>query len=237
MSGQVFHEIVPRLAEKRRVLVPDLPGHGRSSDQPDLGLAALAAAIGEFCRGLGVARPHLLGWSLGGMVALEAARDPELAPRSLVLVAATPRFTAGEGWPHGLPEGQVKAMARDLRSNYAATMGQFFKLMFAADEVSLSRYQELARGCGGAGRLVDAAIAQAGLLTLRCSDLRPVLAEIASPCLVLHGDQDRIVPVAAGRYLAEQLPRARWQPLADCGHAPFLSRPEAFCRSVVEFLA
>jgi len=236
MSGAVFREIVPLLAEEREVFVPDLPGHGRSADPREMSLAGLAAAIGEFCRGLGLSRPELIGWSLGGMVALAATRDLDLAPRSLVLVGTTPRFTADHGWPHGLPEGQVRAMARDLRNNYAATMGHFFKLMFADDEISPARFRQLARECGGAGRLVDPAVAQAGLETLRTADLRPALEEIASPCLVLHGDLDRIVPCAAGRYLAEHLPQAAWQPLSGCGHAPFLSRPESFCRTVREFL-
>jgi len=236
MSGAVFGEVIPELAARRQVLVPDLPGHGRSSDQPDMGLAALAAAIVEFCLGLGLQRPDLLGWSLGGMVALEAARAPLVDSRSLVLVSTTPKFAAGDDWSHGLPAGQVKAMDRDLRNNYAATMGRFFKLMFAENEISLPRYQELARKCGGAGRLVDAAMAQAGLQTLRESDLRPLLPEVTNPCLVLHGDQDQIIPAEAGRYLADHLPHAVWQSFDGCGHAPFLSRPEPFCQSVMEFL-
>jgi len=78
-SSQVFAEALAAFSADYRVLAPDLPGHGAADPATDYGFAALAAELREWLAALSLDRIRLLGWSLGGQVALElaAALPPE----------------------------------------------------------------------------------------------------------------------------------------------------------------
>lgn len=226
MSSVVFAEVQSELARDFRVLSPDLRGHGRSAPGPGYTLADFVADLDFWMDALGLQDLVLLGWSLGGEVAqLLAVQHPQRISR-LLLVASTPCFAAAPEWSHGLPETQIKAMARDLKRNYERTMNGFFNLMFSGEDLPHERLRQIAAFAVRAGRLPDPAVALASLETLRMEDLRPRLPEIELPALVLHGALDRIIPVGAGRYLGSSVPGARYVEWSNIGHAPFLSRPQ-----------
>lgn len=236
MTSAVFTEALETLGEDFRVLAPDLRGHGASSGADGYALADFAADLSCWLKALDIGHYHLLGWSLGGQVAIELSRTQPGQVDRLVLVASTPRFSAGNGWEHGLPELQVRAMARNLRRNYVKTMGTFFSGMFAGEVVPGERYRQLIAQVVRSGSLPEPEVALASLETLDRADLRPLLAGLACPTLVMHGDQDRITLPAAGRYLAETIPEARWMLLPGVAHAPFLTRPQEVLPLWREFL-
>lgn len=237
MSAAVFAEMQAELALDFRVLAPDLRGHGGSAPGTGYALADFAADLEGWLAALELQKVALLGWSLGGEVAqLLALRQPQRIDR-LLLVATTPYFVAASDWEHGLPATQLKAMMRDLKRNYLATMDGFFQLQFGAGELARERYRQIVDFAVRAGRLPEPAVALAALETLRDADLRPQLAGIGRPALVLHGTDDRIVPVGAGRHLGAALPQARYVEWAGVGHAPFLSRPQESLQLWRGFLA
>ena len=227
MSSAVFTETLAALSGQWRVLAPDLRGHGGSEAGAGYDLDDFAADLAGWMERLNLSGAGLVGWSLGGQVALELYPRVSRRVRRLALIAATPRFCAGDGWEHGLPAGQVRAMARDLRRNYVKAMGDFFALQFAGEELARERYRRIVDFAVRDGRLPAPQVALAALETLRRADQRPQLTTTLDlPVLVLHGSGDRIVPAGAGRYLSEQLPQGRLVLLEGAGHAPFLSRPE-----------
>jgi pimeloyl-[acyl-carrier protein] methyl ester esterase len=73
-----------------------------------------------------------------------------------------------------------------------------------------------------------------GLDILEHEDLRPALAEVMQPVLVVHGAEDQLVPLAAARHLALALPRARLEVIDGTAHAPFVSDPYAVAELVSE---
>jgi len=237
MSSAVFAEVHGRLDQERRVLAPDLAGHGGSAPAADYGLAALARDLEEWLAALGSQQVDLLGWSLGGQVALELALGGRIAVRRLILVAATPRFVAAEDWPHGLPPGQVRVMARDLRRNFQRTLGDFFKLQFAGEDLSGARLRQILAFAVRPVAPPPLEVALATLETLRRTDLRPRLDAVRIPTLVHQGTRDTITPPGAGAALADLLSCARLAPAAGAGHAPFLSDPEAAALIWQDFLA
>lgn len=224
MSSAVFTEVMADLASDYRVLAPDLPGHGFSSPG-ELALPALRNDLCTWLDSLAIEQPMLLGWSLGGMIALNLARQRPRSVERLLLVATTPRFVQATDWSAGLPDGQVRAMGRDLGRNFALTMTAFFQLMFADEELTAQRRRAIADFAVRQGRLPEPRAAAQGLDLLRCIDQRPELALIDCPTLIEHGARDVIVPVAAGRHLAAVMPEAKLIEHPDCGHAPFLSSP------------
>ncbi len=153
-----------------------------------------------------------------------------------ILLGSTPRFTAGGDWLAGLPAGQVRAMARDLKNNYLKTMGDFFTLQFAGETIERERQRRIVEFAVRAGHLPAPAVALAALESLRTADLREKVGQLDIPVLVVHGDLDRITLPACGRWLAEHLPQGRLAMLPGIGHAPFLSRPAQVFALWREFL-
>jgi pimeloyl-[acyl-carrier protein] methyl ester esterase len=236
MSGAVFGEALLSLSDDFRVLAPDLRGHGGSDEGDGYALGAFASDLREWAHTLDLRELAVAGWSLGGQVAMALHSLLRPRVRRLILIGTTPRFAAGDGWRHGLPDVQVRAMGRDLRRNYLKTMEDFFALQFEGESLERERYREIVRFAVRDGRLPDPGVAREALETLRTSDQRLDLAALDSPALVMHGDIDRIVPPEAGRFLAEHLPSASLELLPATGHAPFLSRPQEVFEKWRDFL-
>jgi len=225
-SGADLASLLARLPGLR-TLALDLRGHGRSAAGP-LDLDLLAGDLAATAEALSVERAVLLGWSLGGQVALAAlARHPALRRRlaGLALLSSTPRFTASDDWPHGLPPRSLAGLAAKVRRRPLEAFPGFFDGCFAEgelDEAARSRLAPLREAPAP-----DLACAQAGLRLLGTADLRGELAALAGaalPVLVVHGEGDPICPPGAGRALAAAFPGARLVTLPGAGHAPFLTR-------------
>lgn len=226
MSSVVFSEVARSLAADFRVLCPDLPGHGQSVQFPAGSLAELAEAVEQWAAQLGIQSAFMLGWSLGGQVALKIAADDRLPVSKLLLVSTTPRFCQTTDWVHGLPETQVRSLDRNLGRAFEKTMGDFFNLQFANENLSKDRYRQILNFAVRTGQLPQSASVRATLQVLSQVDLRPLLSHIEQPTLVVHGEIDQIIPVSAGEYLSIQLPQAQLYRLTGIGHAPFFSCPE-----------
>jgi len=76
---------------------------------------------------------------------------------------------------------------------------------------------------------------EGGLRILSETDMRDALSSIRQPVMVVHGDRDSLVPLAAGEYLSRRLFDARFLVLRGAGHAPFLSKPEETSAALLEF--
>lgn len=236
LSSRVFGREVRHLARTRRVVAPDLRGHGLSSPAGPFTLADLATDLADLAAGLALERVVLAGWSLGAMVALAAV--PFLGERlaGLVLVSGTPRFVVAEGWPHGLPAQSVEVLAHRVRRDPARAVSRFFDGMFAEGEVDGSARSELS-ALRGSISPPDRVSALAGLEILAREDLRAALPSIRLPTLLVHGERDPICPAGASRAMAESIPASRLVEIRGAGHAPFLSRAGDVLDACSSFLA
>jgi malonyl-CoA O-methyltransferase len=233
LHGGMWGPWIEDLARRARLHLIDLPGHGRSAWPED------ASTLRDLAR---LVSPHVpqgaavLGWSLGGMVALELARSRPGELSALVLVATTPCFLAREDWPAGMNPGVLDGFAAGLAGDYRRTLANFLALQTWGDENAAHALRWLRANLDSHGEPDSQALA-AGLGILRHADLRSELASIAIPSLVIAGEHDRITPVAAGRELASRLPSARFVEVPKAGHAPFLSHPETVRHEVESFLS
>ena len=219
----VWEDLQRPLARHFRVHALDLPGFGGTPALDSYSLPGLAEHVLERAP----TGACWLGWSLGAQVALQAALQAPQKVDRLVLVSATPRFMQAPDWPHGVEAVTMRRFCEDLAADYAAALVRFFLLQAARVDASSRRLaRDIARTVAGCGQATREALFGC-LEVLAATDLRPHLARIDAPALVIHGDQDRVTPWAAGAQLAAALTLARLVTL-PAGHAPFLSQPERF---------
>lgn len=232
LHGGMWGPWLDSLALHARLHVVDLPGHGHSRWRNEIkDIASLATSVFPAVpRGATV-----LGWSLGGMVALELARRHPQLIGSLVLLATTPRFAAGEGWDHGMRSDVLDGFARGLALDYRGTVRNFLALQSLGDENAAQALRTLRSKLATHGE-PDRRALTAGLEILTQVDLRDALPRIAQPTLVIAGERDRLTSPGAGRELAMRLTSARFHLIERAGHAPFLSHPDEVLREVIPFL-
>ena len=177
----------------------------------------------------------VLGWSLGGTVALRwARRMPERLAR-LVLVGVTPRFVADPGWPHAMAPETLQRFGDELAVAYRLTLQRFLALQVQGSAEGRSTLAELRRQLFVHGEPDPAAIA-AALAILATADLRADAALVRMPTLVVAGEHDRLTPPAAAAWLARTLPNGQLVEIPGAGHAPFLSHRQAFEATLEGFL-
>jgi pimeloyl-[acyl-carrier protein] methyl ester esterase len=251
LNVRVWDGLVAALCDRFRIITVDLPGHGRSGWLPDRSsLAQQAEQVHETVVTI-AAEYFLLGWSLGGQIALQlaagqktaGARQPPVAApvRRLVLIATTPRLIAGPDWPHGAPPERLAAQATGLRTDYRRTVSDFLELQVRGSAGGAEALAQLnaalfAHGSGEATLGPRLAALARGLDLLHDTDLRPLLADVVVPTLVIAGQYDRVTMPAASHALADSLPDARYVEMRRAAHAPFLSHLPELSSLVADFL-
>ena len=229
MHGEVCHGLAERLAARFRVHVPDLPGHGRSRGERLPELAQLAAGLAD----LFPTATHLCGWSLGALVAMRWALDRPTQVRRLALIAATPRFPAGEGWEAGSAIGDLEAFARALHADYRGTLERFIALQAMGSPAPRKVVADFRRRLAHAAA-PDIDALDAGLRILANTDLRSEVGALAQPTLLLHGERDAVVPEAAAEWLVQTLPNGHLTVIPAAGHGPFVSQEAECARALLE---
>jgi 3-oxoadipate enol-lactonase len=226
-----FSELAP-LLPGRRLIIPDLPGHGGSSPLPAPSLAGFADVLAEL-----LGEPaDVLGHSMGGVVALRLAeRHPSLV-RSLVLAAAagissSTRFAeitialTGIIQPGRIAGRRVGLVARSRRLR---------RLVFEGFEVAnADLLTERAVHGFLRGPTMHTDALGAGL-ALVADDPRRDLDRVRCPVLILWGARDKQVPLDDGFEYARRL-GAPLRVIADCGHLLIGERPDVCARAVLEF--
>jgi len=234
MHSGFWGPLAPRLAQRYRVHAVDLPGHGYSaaaaSFSVDAIVGTLSAAFVSDDRPLTV-----LGWSLGGLVAMRWALAEPARVGRLALVATSPRFVAGDDWPHALPRATLDRFGDELHVAWKLTVQRFLALQMQGDEHGRATLAALRRELFARGEPLPNALFGA-LDAIRQADLRAEAHRIAQPTMVVSGSRDTLALPGAGQWLADRMPDARHVLIAGAAHAPFLSHPEAFGSALDGFL-
>jgi pimeloyl-ACP methyl ester carboxylesterase len=218
------------LAGEFRIVAWDAPGCGGSDDPPEsFRMADYADCLAGFLNAVDIRRPHVLGLSFGGALALAFYDRHPAVPRSLVLAGAY------AGWAGSLPAEEVERrlvrIGEEITHRPEQWLPKYMSGMFSEPAPAELVQQALA--------LASDIHPQASLTMLRTmadADLRDVLPRIHVPTLVLHGDCDARSPLSVGRDLHEQIPGSQLAVLPGVGHLSNLEATEAFNRAVRTFL-
>jgi pimeloyl-ACP methyl ester carboxylesterase len=203
----------------------DLPGHGRSSGRGRAWPEEYAGVVEGFVSAMGLERVTLLGHSMGGGIAqlLGLRRPGWLAGLVLLNTGARlrvhPRILDGINPATSSPE------------EFAATVDVLCEWLYgpaAEPEVLRRARQDLLEA--------DRSLLHADYLACDRFDAMGRVQDIRAPTLVIAGSADRMTPARYGRYLAEQVPNARYVEIPGGSHMTFLEKPAEVAHAVQEFL-
>lgn len=232
MHSGVWAAFLPLLTPHARVRCIDLPGFGRSAGMP---IPPSLESMMDALQHVAPAQAVWMGWSLGGVLAMEmASRFPQRVSR-LVLMAATPCFVQRDDWPCAMPAQEFSAFSDSVRQDAASALKRFLALQCQG---SVSSRQDL--------RFLQSCIAQAaapsgkaleqGLALLRASDCRADFLALSMPVLCLFGEQDALVPASVASALSSLQPASTVRLIEGAAHVPFLSHPKTCADAVLHFI-
>ncbi|HLN04856.1 MAG TPA: alpha/beta hydrolase [Acidimicrobiales bacterium] len=234
MSGRFFERQIDRFASEYRVVVPDYRGHGESEkvlsghtvEQYGADVHALTAA-------LGIERPVVLGWSMGAMVAYEYLKLA--GERELTGLVVVDQGASDFKWPD-YPDGVFSAedlahTNKELQTDHGALAAEFVDLMLHEPDAGTRSWmvEEMLK--------CPPAIAGSILLDQTVRDDRALIASLRLPTLVVFGEDPKLNDPSAGRWIADQIPGARFEVVAASSHCPFYEQADEFNALVAAFVA
>jgi pimeloyl-ACP methyl ester carboxylesterase len=229
-DSRAWHRQLEGLSDHFEVIAWDAPGCGASADPPEgFGRTDYGDCLAGFVTALGLRRPHVLGLSLGSVLALELYRRfPEL-PASLVLASAY------AGWAGSLPpdevERRIERASNDLELPPEQWVQGYLPEMFTPsvprdvlDEAAAMMLDTRPEGM------------RAALQAFGRADLREVLPTIAVPTLLLYGELDPRSPPHVAEDLHARIPASTLAVLPGSGHDSAMETPDRFDSEVRRFL-
>jgi 3-oxoadipate enol-lactonase len=226
MSGTALHwgdAFLDALRRDFEVIAYDHRGVGASSRlEGALTITQLAQDAAGLLGALGLAQVHVLGISMGGMVAQELALAQ---PERVCTLTLGCTYCGGPGSSLAAPEvwrGLAEAMMsgdreRALRAGFAANVSAGM----AADPDAYARFRAIAER-----RSVAVPVIMAQLRACAAHDAYARLPRLQMPTLVVHGTADQILPFANGELIASRIAGAQLEPLEGIGHLFFWEQPE-----------
>lgn len=223
-SSELWLEPLAALSDDFATLAYDHRGSGLSlCDPAAISFEALVSDALAVMDAYGVRRCVLAAESAGAQTALAvAARHPERVSHLVIVDGMVSRGVAPQADP----------FLQGLRTNYAATLERFVQLCIPETD---------AEPIKAWGRKILARAEPAAAIALRLvgstTEVQAEIDQLQQPVLVLHGEEDRIVPVEQARQLAARLRKAELKLLPGAGHVPTLTQPGRVAAAMRDFLA
>lgn len=228
---RVWDNVVGELAEHFRVVTFDLRGHGMSEvSNTAHGVDAFAQDIAAITEGLLLADAILVGWSMGGQASLRYLSRGGVRATKLCLIGTMPFYLDISPYATNWTQEFIREIGEMATLPRPVFVRKFFDLYFSTDTPA-----EVIDW------LANMALNTPAWVTFECSaslfatDLRPVLAAVTTPTLLMHGRRDRICAYDASILMAETMPNARMATFEVAGHTPHLEERETFVSSLLAF--
>ena len=257
-SSLYFQKQIPALAGNFRIIAPDLRGHGESSASSDhLTIPRLAMDLKQLLVEMTITKASFIGWSMGAQVIFEYIKNYSCKDiEKIVIIDMTPRLMKSADWNCGLP-GVFSRKQGDFGHEdnlYLLSMmldnWEAYSRVIAQRILNKSLYNEKMEFNAAAdfkgkedlpwlyeeAKKNKACVVAAFWISMAMQDYRPVLPNIAVPCLLTYGTESNYYPPENYEYMQKQIPRARVIPFAGCGHALHIQDPELFNKTVMNFL-
>jgi len=237
MNSSVWHPFVKKLSKSYTLHLVDLPGMGYSQTIAPYDLQSVSDHISERLPN----HTAIVGWSLGGQVAMRIAIDQPEVVNKLILVGTTPCFVNVTGlslqphWRFGVDKAVFEKFSENVNLDYQKTMLSFLTLQCLGGEDATNTLRILRKQFAEQPTPTLSTMSLALNILLE-TDLRPEIEQIMQPTLIIHGDKDTLAPLPAANWLRQHLPHALLRVMNGAAHAPFLSHQTYFYDALLTFL-
>lgn len=225
MPLKIFDEFIVRCQEKINFQVVELPGDTSSSN---------LSSIDEYTDFVmaQINQPSIvLGWSLGGMIAINlAAKYPKLVTK-LIMVTSTPKFVRTDDWQYGVEKQVLKSFHRQVLKNYPQTIQMFLGLQTMHHPEQKNILNLLKKLINDK---IDLKSLSIQLDLLNNLDLRNILPTIYQPSLWISGNRDTLTPYKAAQYASDNMLNSKFVLLKNSGHLPFWTHIQTFDKLFLE---
>lgn len=228
-SSYDFRLVMPELAQRYTVYAVDQIGFGLSdkSTQLDYRRQNSAALLASLMQALDIESYHVLGHSMGGQVALHLALAEPQAVESLILVSSA-GLEEASGRPN-LPTFLIDAVFQ----NYGLQRLAFYRMV---DDPAVASRENFDRFFYFNRQIPAETLRRMSEDAADSSGLAARLEEVDQSVLLIWGREDRIIPWQQGERLDQKLPQSQLVVLENCGHLPFLEKPQALSEHALQFL-
>lgn len=230
-DNQSWQPLVPALQVFADVIVVDLPGFGASTPVPEFDLETVLQRI-EDCL---PPRCVLLGWSLGGMLAVALAERCANRVQRVITLASNLTFVARPGWPNAMVPAVNRRFNAGFQADAELAWRRFTGLMAQGDSAERPLLKQLRQAFDGPKKNADTW--HDALQRLAQIDNRERFARLVQPGLHLYADGDALVPRAAAEAVSA-LGQSQQEVavIPDTGHALHWSRPADVAERIGRFL-
>lgn len=236
-GSQMWERAAPILGKYFHVIVPDLPGFGESDPPPDgFSSGDYAKLLHDLLINLRITTTNIAGISYGGEVAAHVAFLYPACVDRLLLIAGT-GFTNGNWFARNDIRWLISSLAVKhtfLRSELWISFAgrrSFYDIRRRPPDLAANFYQQISRY----GRR-EAWLNCARNIASPKRDFVRRLASIASPTLILWGEDDRVVPAALGSKFQQCIPGSKLRLFPQCGHSLPLEKPVELCEELKKFV-
>lgn len=207
-NSELFNDLIKQYKGQYRITAVDLPGHGRSND--------IDGGLDKWCDEIIKTLPKnpiLLGWSLGGLLAIKIAT--KIAISKLILVASTPNFVQTNDWPYGINESNFRQFSDALELNLSKGLKRFVSLQ-TQDKSQLKALNQSIDKFPASAKALNQ-----GLEILLTTDLVDELNQLKIPIEVILGNHDTLVPYRISNWYDKAKIKTQ---VLNAGHLPFLHK-------------
>lgn len=232
VNSEIWTSLVDELKLFVTVYVVDLPGMGGSTLISPYTLDNIAK---EIKANVPIKKCNILGWSLGGQVAMYLAiKMPEFVEK-LILMSTTPCFVEKIDWPYGVNKQFFLNFEIEAKKNLNDSLMKFFLIQTRGINDSKKMMKFLKKEFIEL-RDENKSGMQSALNVLKEADLRNDVKKIDKLTLIITGDKDRLTSTKASVWLYETIKGATLKEIKGANHMPFISHKEAMTASVKKFL-
>ena len=205
-NAELFNNLIDQYQDQYRITKIDLPGHGRSDE--------VAGGINEWSNEIIKILPNnpiLLGWSLGGLLAINIATKIKLS--KLILVASTPNFVQNSDWQYGIGADNFQQFSNTLKQNLSKGLKRFISLQ-TQNKIQLKTLSQSIDQFPASTTALNQ-----GLDILLTTDLIEPFLQLNIDIQIYLGIRDTLIPSKISNWYDQNNINST---LLDTGHIPFI---------------
>ena len=231
MSGMVWEDLAELMRANYKVFIVDLPGMGNSRLIKTYKFKNLIKEIHKHIP----TKVTMIGWSLGGQIAMQYALEYPSNINTLICISTTPSFIRRSGWQYGMEKNIFMNFKKELKNNWKKTLKNFFILQLIKNNDQKKILKRFVNNF-----IYDKPPTKQGLEKLlnilENNDLRNGIKKLKVPTLIVTGKKDVLCDYQASMWMHSEIIDSKLFIFESEGHIPFITNKKKFFQIIHKFI-